>query len=204
MAIAHQKTSMPSRTSPTNRGKWILDALLGTPPPPPPPDVNNTVDGKAQNTEGRPLTLREKLDLHGKQGTSCANCHLKMDPLGYAMENFDPIGRYREKDGSKPVENTGKLPDGTELRGVESVKQVLLDRKDQFVHTLTQHLLVYALGRDLQVYDLPTVHRIMEAVKTKEYRADVLVEEIVLSYPFLHKRAPRPEELAPGKEEKKP
>jgi hypothetical protein len=204
MAISHQKTSMPSRTSPTNRGKWILDALLGTPPPPPPPDVNNAVDGKTQNPEGRPLSLRERLDLHGKQGTSCANCHLKMDPLGYAMENFDPIGRYREKDGSKPVENTGKLPDGTELRGVESVKQVLLERKDQFVRSLTEPLLIYALGRDLQAFDLPTLHRITEAVKAKEYRADVLVEEIVLSYPFLHKRAPRPEELAPGKEEKKP
>jgi hypothetical protein len=204
MAIAHQKTSMPSRTSPTNRGKWILDALLGTPPPPPPPDVNNAVDGMSQNPDGRPLSLREKLDLHGQQGTSCANCHQKMDPLGYAMENFDPIGRYREKDGNKPVENTGKLPDGTQLQGVESVKKVLLERKDQFVRTLTEQLLVYALGRDLQAYDLPTIHRITEAVKTKEYRADVLVEEIALSYPFLHKRAPRPEELAPGKEEKKP
>jgi hypothetical protein len=204
MAIAHQKTSMPSRTSPTNRGKWILDALLGTPPPPPPPDVNNAVDGKTQNPEGRPLSLREKLDLHGKQGTSCANCHLRMDPLGYAMENFDPIGRYREKDGTKPVENAGKLPDGTELRGMESVKKVLLERKDRFVRALTEHLLIYALGRDLQTYDLPTVHRITEAVRTKDYRADVLVEEIVFSYPFLHKRAPRPEELAPDKEEKKP
>jgi hypothetical protein len=204
MAIAHQKTSMPSRTSPTNRGKWVLDALLGTPPPPPPPDVANSVDGNAQDPEGRPLTLREKLDKHGKQGTSCANCHLKMDPIGYSLENFDPIGRLRDKVGSQPVENTGKLPDGTELKGVESLKQVLLQRKDMFVRNLTEHLLTYALGRDLQAYDLPTVRRIMTAVSDKQYRADVLIEEIVLSYPFLHKRAPRADEIARGTEEKKP
>jgi hypothetical protein len=204
MAIAHQKTSMPSRTSPTNRGKWVLDALLGTPPPPPPPDVNNSVDGNAQDPEGRPLTLREKLDQHGKQGTSCANCHLKMDPIGYALENFDPIGRWRDKDGSQPVENTGKLPDGTELKGVESLKQVLLQRKDLFVRNLVEHLLTYALGRDLQAYDLPTVRRITTAVTEKQYRADVLVEEIVLSYPYLHKRAPRADEMGRGHEEKKP
>jgi hypothetical protein len=203
MAIAHQKTSMPSRTSPTNRGKWVLDALLGTPPPPPPPDVNNSVDGNAKDPEGRPLTLREKLDLHGKQGTSCANCHLKMDPIGYALENFDPIGRLREKDGNRPVENTGKLPDGTELKGVESLKRVLLQRKDMFVRNLVEHLLTYALGRDLQAYDLPTVRRITTAVTAQNYRADVLIEEIVLSYPFLHKRAPRANEMV-RHEEKKP
>ena len=204
MAIAHQKTSMPSRTSPTNRGKWVLDSILGTPPSPPPPDVNNSVDQNGQTPDGRPLSIREKLDLHGKQGTSCANCHLKMDPLGYALEEFDPIGRIREKDGNRPVETMGKLPDGTELKGVDSLKRILLERKDQFARTLVRHLLVYALGRDLETYDLPTVRRITETVQRKEYRADVLVEEIVLSYPFLYKRAPRPDEVAPGKEEKKP
>jgi len=204
MAIVHQKTSMPSRTSPTNRGKWVLDALLGAPPPPPPPDVNNSVDGNAQDPEGRPLSIREKLDLHGRQGTSCANCHLKMDPIGYALENFDPIGQFREKDGTRPVENSGKLPDGTELRGVESLKKVLLQRKDHFVRSLTEHLLTYALGRDLQSYDLPTVRRVSDAVLEKDFRMDVLIEEIVLSYPFRHKRAPRSDEAAPGAEEKKP
>ncbi|HLY74004.1 MAG TPA: DUF1588 domain-containing protein, partial [Planctomycetota bacterium] len=204
MAIVHQKTSMPSRTSPTNRGKWILDSLLGSPPPPPPPDVNNSVDGKAQDPDGRPLSLREKLELHGRQGTSCANCHLKMDPLGYALENFDPIGQFREKDGSQPVLNSGRLPDGTELHGVESLKKVLLDRRDLFVRNLVQHLLVYALGRDLESYDLPTVRRIAESVRGKDNRVDVMIEEIVLSYPFLHKRAPRPDEASSGREEKKP
>jgi len=204
MAIAHQKTSMPSRTSPTNRGKWVLDALLGTPPPPPPPDLNNSVDGNATNPEGRPLTLREKLDRHGKQGTSCANCHLKMDPIGYALENFDPIGRYRDKDGNRPVENTGKLADGTQLKGVESLKQVLLQRKERFVRNLIEHLLTYALGRDLQAYDLPTIRRLSTVVSSKQYRADVLIEEIVLSYPFLHKRAPRANEIARGNGEKQP
>jgi hypothetical protein len=204
MAIVHQKTSMPSRTSPTNRGKWVLDSLLGTPPPPPPPDVNNSVDGNAQDPEGRPLSIREKLDLHGRQGTSCANCHLKMDPIGYSLENFDPIGQFREKDGSRPVQNSGRLPDGTELQGVESLKKVLLQRKDQFVRTLAEHLLTYALGRELQSYDLPTVRRVRDAVLEKDFRMDVLIEAIVLSYPFQHKRAPRADETAPGGEEKKP
>ena len=204
MAIVHQKTSMPSRTSPTNRGKWVLDSLLGTPPPPPPPDVNNSVDGNAQDPEGRPLSIREKLDLHGRQGTSCANCHLKMDPIGYSLENFDPIGQFREKDGSRPVQNSGRLPDGTELQGVESLKKILLQRKDQFVRTLAEHLLTYALGRDLQSYDLPTVRQVSDAVLEKDFRMDVLIEAIVLSYPFQHKRAPRADEAAPGLEEKKP
>ncbi len=204
MAIVHQKTSMPSRTSPTNRGKWVLDSLLGTPPPPPPPDVNNSVDGNAQDPEGRPLSIREKLDLHGRQGTSCANCHLRMDPIGYSLENFDPIGQFREKDGNRPVQNTGKLPDGTELQGIESLKKILLQRKDQFVHTLAEHLLTYALGRDLQSYDLPTVRRVSDAALEKDCRMDVLVEAIVLSYPFRHKRAPRADEISPGAEEKKP
>jgi hypothetical protein len=204
MAIMHQKTSMPSRTSPTNRGKWVLDALLGTPPPPPPADVNNSVDASAQDPDGRPLSLREKLEKHGQQGTSCANCHLRMDPIGFALENFDPIGQYREKDGSHPVLNSGKLPDGMELRGVESLKKVLLARKDQFVHTLTSHLLTYALGRDLESYDLPTVRRVTDAVLEKDFRMDVLIEEIIQSYPFLHKRSPRADEKAPGAEEKKP
>jgi hypothetical protein len=204
MAIVHQKTSMPSRTSPTNRGKWVLDALLGTPPPPPPPDVNNSVDGNAQDPDGRPLSLREKLDLHGRQGTSCAACHLQMDPIGYALENYDPIGQFREKDGNRAVENRGKLPDGTELAGVEGLKEILLERKDRFVRTLAEQLLTYALGRDLKSYDLPTVRRVTDAVRAKEYRMDVLIEELVLSYPFRNKRAPRADEAAPGGEEKKP
>jgi hypothetical protein len=127
-----------------------------------------------------------------------------MDPLGYAMENFDPLGRFREKDGNHPVQYTGKLPDGTELKGVESLKQVLLARKDMFVRNLVEHLLTYALGRDLQAYDLPTVRRIADAVRKNGYRADVLIEEVVLSYPFLHLRAPRPDEVARGNEDIKP
>lgn len=204
MAVVHQKTSMPSRTSPTNRGKWVLDSLLGTPPPPPPPEVNNSVDGNAQDPDGRPLSLREKLELHGQQGTSCANCHLRMDPIGYSLENFDPIGQFREKDGGGPVIHRGRLPDGTEIEGVDGLKKILLERKDQFLRTLTEHLLTYALGRDLQSIDLPTVRRITDAVRAREYRMDALVEEIVLSFPFLHKRAPRNGESPAAGEEKKP
>jgi len=127
-----------------------------------------------------------------------------MDPIGYALENFDPIGQFREKDGSQPVQNSGRLPDGTELRGVESLRKILLQRKDQFVHTLAEQLLTYALGRDLQSYDLPTVRRVSDAVLERDFRMDVLIEEIVLSYPFRHKRAPRADEAALGREEKKP
>ena len=127
MAISMQKTSMPNRTSPTIRGKWVLDSLLGAPPPPPPADVNNAeVDSKKPTPDGKILTFREKLALHASTGSACVNCHRKIDPLGFALENFDPLGRYRDKDNGLPVFNTGKLPDGTAMQGVESVKAVLL------------------------------------------------------------------------------
>ena len=163
MAIAMQKTSMPNRTSPTIRGKWVLDSLLGQPPPPPPDDVNNAdVDSKKPNPDGKVLSFREKLDLHARTGSACVNCHRKIDPIGFSLENFDPLGRYRDKLNGRPVFNSGQLPDGTKLQGVESVKKVLLARQDMFLRNLVQHLLTYALGRDLQSVDLPTVHRITQ------------------------------------------
>lgn len=197
MAIAMQRTSMPNRTSPTIRGKWVLDSLLGEPPAPPPPTVDNSVvDSKKPSPDGTILGFRDRLNLHAEQGSSCGGCHRKIDPLGYSLENYDPLGRFREKENDRPVFNSGKLPDGTDLQGVESVKDVLLERKEPFLRNLVEHMLVYALGRDLQTCDLPTVRLITDAVKTRNYRADVLIEEIVLSYPFLHKRAPRPSETA--------
>lgn len=196
MATVLQKTSMPNRTSPTIRGKWVLDSLLGMAPPPPPNDVDNSVvDGKKPGADGRVLSFREKLNLHAQDGSSCMNCHKKMDPIGFSLENFDPLGRFREKDSGRPVDVGGKLPDGTELVGPESVKQVLMNRKEQFARNLAEQMLTYALGRDLQPYDLPTIRLMTARVREKDYRADVMVEEVVLSYPFLHKRAPRSAEL---------
>ena len=206
MAVVMQKTSMPNRTSPTIRGKWVLDSLLGQPPPPPPDDVNNAdVDSKKPNPDGKVLSFREKLALHAQSGSACVNCHRKIDPIGFSLENFDPLGRYRDKLNGQPVFNSGQLPDGTKLQGVESVKKVLLARQDLFLRNLVRQLLTYALGRDLQPADLPTIHRITQTVKARHYRLDVLVEEVVMSYPFLYKRAPRPGTplAAPAREEMK-
>ena len=197
MAVVLQKTSMPNRSSPTIRGKWVLDSILGNPPPPPPPTVNTSVDSSAPAEDGRILSFREKLDLHAKQGSSCAGCHRKIDPLGFALEDFNPLGQFRETDNGRPVDNTGRLPGGPELKGVASVKAVLLERKDQFLRNLVEHLLTYALGRELGPHDLPTIRRVADAVKARGYRADALIEEVATSYPCLYKRAARESEASP-------
>ena len=191
MAVVLQKTSMPNRTSPTIRGKWVLDSILGTPPPPPPSTVNTAVDAAGLAEDGRVLSFREKLALHAKQGSACGECHRKIDPLGFALEDFSPLGQLRVTEDGKPVDNTGRLAGGPELKGAASVKAVLLDRKDRFLRNLVVQLLTYALGRELGPYDLPTVRRVADAVKAGQYRADLLIEEVAVSYPCLHKRAPR-------------
>ena len=197
MAVVLQKTSMPNRTSPTIRGKWVLDSLLGTPPPPPPPTVNTAVDAAGLAEDGRVRSFREKLDLHAQQGSACGACHRKIDPMGFALEDFGPLGQFRETVDGKPVDNVGRLAEGPELKGAASVKAVLLDRKDQFLRNLVEHLLTYALGRELGPYDLPTIRRVTDAVKAGQYRADVLIEEVAACYPGLYKRAPRVAEAPP-------
>lgn len=172
--------SYPYRTSPVLRGAWILDSLLGTPPPPPPPDVPAL---EKQDSAEAPKTVREMLTKH-RENAVCASCHAPIDPLGFALENYDFIGRWRDQENGKPVDNKGELPDGTVVEGAQSLKQALFDRKDLFVRNLTGKLLGYALGRGLTAQDSCAVDRIVAELKENDYRAQKLIELIVLSAPF--------------------
>ncbi len=177
-------TSNPTRTSPVKRGKWVLEQLLGTPPPPPPPNAPLLED------EGRKLTgsLREQMLQH-RENPSCAACHTDMDTLGFAFENFDAVGRWRDKDGEQVIDPSGELPAGKRFAGPAELKQILLDRKDDFTRCIAEKMLTYALGRGVEYYDRPTVNRIVKAVEENDYRFSALVSEIVKSEPFINRRA---------------
>jgi len=172
--------SYPYRTSPVLRGAWILEALLGTPPPPPPADVpplDKQVSAEA------PKTIREMLTQH-RANEVCASCHSRIDPLGFALENYDFIGRWRDQDNGKPVDIRGQMPDGTIVDGPQGLKTALLERKDHFVRNLTSKLLGYALGRGLTAQDSCAVDRIVADLRDNDYRAQKLLEGIILSAPF--------------------
>jgi cytochrome c553 len=178
-------TSHTNRTSPTLRGKYILDVVLGTPPPPPPPNVN-ALDAAKGAKEAK--TLREKLALHATQAT-CAACHAKIDPLGFGLENFDAVGRWRMSGGD--VDATGKLPAGEAFDGPKELKQVLLKRKSQFVENMTERMLVFALGRELHQSDTVAVKDICAELEKNEYKFSVLVAGIAKSFPFQNRRNPK-------------
>ncbi|MDE0484360.1 MAG: DUF1592 domain-containing protein [Candidatus Poribacteria bacterium] len=177
-------TSNPTRTSPVKRGRWVLEQILGSPPPPPPPDVPELEEDHDAITG---TTLRERLEQH-REDPACANCHAKMDPIGFAMENYNAIGKFRTKDGEQDIDTAGQLPDGTSFEGITDLKQILKDRKTQFARCLTEKMLTFALGRGLEYYDKPTVDRIVTVLETKDYRSSVLITEIVKSDPFLLRR----------------
>jgi cytochrome c5 len=167
-------TSYPNRTSPTLRGKFILENLLGSPPPPPPPNVPSLKDDK----DATQLTMRQRMEQH-RANAVCASCHARMDPLGFALENFDGLGRWRPG-----VDASGVLPDGTKIDGPIGLRKVLLDRKDQFVTTATERLLTYALGRGVEPLDMPAVRTIVRNSAARDYRWSALITGIVNSVPF--------------------
>ena len=177
-------TSNPTRTSPVKRGRWVLEQLLGSPPPPPPPDVPELAE---EREAVRGNTLRQRLEQH-RADPACANCHAKMDPIGFALENYNAIGAFRTKDGEVEIDSTGELPDGTAFHGIADLKQILKDRKRRFARCLTEKMLTYALGRGLAYFDLPTVERIVAQLEAKDYRSSVLITEIVKSDPFRLRR----------------
>ena len=183
-------TSNPNRTSPVKRGKWILENLLGTPPPPPPPDVPELEEKKEANNA---TTLRARLELH-LTNPGCASCHERMDPLGFALENYDAIGGWRTTDGGQPIDSEGKLPDGKSISGARELRRLLVEqRKDQFVECLTEKLLIYALGRGLDYQDKCTVDAVKAAAAKDDYRFSRLVVEIVRSEPFMRQGPKRME-----------
>ena len=173
-------TSYANRTSPVLRGKFVLESILGAPPPPPPPDVPALEE---VDSAERPRSTRERLERH-RRNPACATCHAKIDPLGFALENFDPIGRWRDTDNGVAVDASGTTADGTTFVGPVEFRQALLARQDQFIGTVTRKLLTYALGRGLEYYDQPAVRRIMRRAAEDDHRWSALVAAIVDSPPF--------------------
>ena len=177
-------TSYPRRTSPVLRGKWILDQILGSPPPAPPPLVASLP------TNDKPkdgLTLRQQLEKH-RTKEECAGCHKRMDPLGFGLENFDAIGRWRTDIAGQPVDASGEMVSGEKFSGPAELKAVLLKHKDVFARNVTEKMYAYALNRGLESYDLPTVRHTAKLLASADYRVDSLVLEIVKSYPFQNRR----------------
>jgi hypothetical protein len=173
-------TSYPNRTSPVLRGKWLLDNILGMPPPPPPPDVPALKENAGNE---KPTSVRERLEEHRKN-PACAICHVRMDPLGFALENYDATGKWRTVSDGVAVDSSAALPDGTGFEGMAGLKKLLVSHRDQFVETLTQKLLAYALGREIEYYDLPAIRKIKREAAPGDYRWSSIILGIVESAPF--------------------
>ena len=174
-------TSYATRTSPVLRGKWVLENLLAAPPPPPPPNVPALKTEAAE--PGKTLSMREAMTQH-RANPACAGCHARMDPIGFAMENFDAIGKYRDQDGENSIDASGVLPDGTKFDGMTGLKKALLRHPEQFVNTVAEKLLMYAVGRNLQYYDEPAVRAVVHEAAQQNYSLASLVLGVVNSTPF--------------------
>ena len=173
-------TSYATRTSVVLRGKYVLQNLLNTPPPAPPPNVPAL---KTESGSGQALSMREAMLQH-RANPACAGCHAKMDPIGFALENFDATGRWRDEDGGKPIDVASSLPDGTRLDGVDGVRQLLLRDPALFVEAMTSKLLMYAVGRNVQYYDGPAIRAIARESQQRNYTFASLVEGVVASDQF--------------------
>ena len=178
-------TSYPNRTAPTIRGKWVLEQLLGTPPPPPPANVPSLKD----DASTKMLTMRQRMELH-RANPTCAVCHRMMDPLGFSLENFDGLGRWRDSTGSGtgPIDSSGVLPDGTKFDGPAGLRDVLVSKRDLFVETFTERLLTYALGRGVEPYDRPALRKITRVAAADNQRWSSIILGIVSSTPFQMRR----------------
>jgi hypothetical protein len=177
-------TSDPARTSPVKRGKWILEQLLGTPAPPPLPDVP-ALDEDSVASAG--LSLREQLEQHTADAR-CANCHRRLDPMGFALENYDAVGRWRDRDDDQPIDSSAQLPDGTRFDGPIGLKDILNSHKDDFVRCLSEKMLTYALGRGLEHYDHCAIRELSQNVATNNYRFSALIAATARSTAFQYRR----------------
>jgi hypothetical protein len=178
-------TSYPNRTSPVERGKWILTNLLGVPPQPPPPNVPPLADASA---DGKVLSLRQRMERHRADPT-CAGCHKAMDPIGFALESFDGIGRVRKTEDGVAIDTSGTLFNGANVDGVVGLRRSLVAQPEIFVGVTTEKLLTYALGRGLEYYDMPAVRAILRDGKSADYRFSSIVLGIARSTPFQMKEA---------------
>ncbi len=179
-------TSYANRTSPTLRGKWVLDNILGTPPPPPPPNVPTLEEDNTEN--GRTLTMRERMEKH-RANPICATCHKRMDPLGFAIDNFNAIGEWRENENNTPIDPSGALPDGTEFQGPAELTNILMSEPEQFLQTIIEKLMMYALGRGLGYQDMPVIRKIIQNTEKDNYQWSAVIMEIVNSMPFQMRRS---------------
>ena len=173
-------TSYPNRTSPVLRGKWVLENLLGAPPPPPPPDVPSFPE---RGDHDEPATVRELLEMH-RRSPACAGCHAPMDPLGFALEQFDAIGRWRTTDGDAPIDAHGVMPTGDSFHGLSGLTEMLAGNPEPLVRTVTEKLLAYALGRAIEYYDYPTIRGIAREAEADDYRWSSVILGIVRSPAF--------------------
>jgi cytochrome c553 len=182
------QTSVADRTSPVQRGKWIMEVFLGSPPPPPPPNVPPLDDTKAATADGHTLSTRERMEEHRKN-PACASCHRVIDPLGLALENFDVTGAWRIRDNMVPVDSTGTLYDGTEMKGPAGLREALLKHSDSLIRNFTENLMSYALGRRVEYYDEPTIRAITRKAAQNGNRFSEFVFGIVNSPAFEMARA---------------
>jgi hypothetical protein len=192
-------TSYPERTSPVQRGVWVLENIIGAPVPTPPPNVP-ALEEQA-GTKNHPRTLREQMELHNAR-PFCAGCHKIMDPVGFALENFDAVGKWRTEEHGEPIVATGKLVDGTEIDGASELRAALLKYSDRFVQTVTEKLMTYALGRGLEYYDMPAVRQIARASEKDAYKFSSIVIGIVESPQFqmrARESAPEATEIVAGR-----
>jgi len=178
-------TSYATRTSPVLRGKWVLENILGAPVPPPPPDI----PALEENHAGlKSRSVRERTEEH-RNNPRCAVCHNMMDPLGFALENFDATGAWRDRENRQPIDASGMLVDGSKIDGPITLREALLKRPEAFATTLTEKLMIYALGRGLEYYDMPSIRKIVRDAASHDYRFSDIVEGIVKSVPFQMKLA---------------
>jgi hypothetical protein len=179
-ASALTVTSYPNRTSPVLRGKWVLANLLGAPPPPPPADVPPLRDAGEQ---GQPRSVRERMEEH-RRNPACASCHQRMDPLGFSLENFDGIGKWRTVSDGESIDAAAALPDGTQFQGLNGLRTLLVSHPEEFVRTFSEKLLSYAIGRVLEPSDLPAVRQIARDAAAQNYRWSSVISAVVKSTPF--------------------
>lgn len=179
-------TSYATRTSPVIRGKWILDNVLGVPPPPPPPDVPALKENTGSSAKS--LSIRERMAQH-RDNPACSGCHQLMDPVGFSLENYDAVGRWRSVEEGKPIDVAGSLPDGSKFEGAAGLQKALLNRPENFATTLTEKLLTYGLGRGVESYDAPAVRKIVRQAHNQDYRFSSFILGIVNSTPFQMRRS---------------
>jgi hypothetical protein len=180
-------TSLPNRTSPAKRGYWVLETLFDSAPPPPPPDTKPLSSVETAGNES--LTLRQKMDLH-RTDEACIGCHRVMDPLGFGLENFDAIGRWRAiDDGGGKIDPIGELPGALRFNSPEELKRILLGRKKEFARNFASRLLSFAMGRTLTAYDEIVVDELTEQAIASDYRFDAMLVALATSYPVLHRHA---------------